>query len=74
MKTYVRWAMALLLLHAGPALAQTGSISGTVSLAGPAPAAKMLTVTKNQEVCGATVRSRELVVTAGKVAFAVASV
>src|SRR5688572_31065335 len=45
MRTTMPLATALLLMSAGPALAQTGSISGTVGLQGPAPAAKMLTVT-----------------------------
>ncbi|MBI4501690.1 MAG: hypothetical protein HY700_11070 [Gemmatimonadetes bacterium] len=70
----MRLASVLLLVNVGPALAQTGSISGTVSLEGPAPAAKMLAVTKNQEVCGTSVRSRDIVVTGGKLEYAVASV
>jgi plastocyanin len=64
----------VLVLNAGSVLAQAGSIAGTVSFAGPAPAARMLTVTKNKEVCGETVRSRDIVVTGGKLENAVVSV
>jgi plastocyanin len=67
-------ATALLLMGAGPALAQTGNISGTVGLEGPAPAARILTVTKNKDVCGETVRSHDIVVTGGKLEQAVVSV
>jgi plastocyanin len=59
---------------AASAQAQTGTIAGTVTLEGPVPPARMLTVTKNKEVCGETVRSRDIVVTGGRLAYAVASV
>jgi len=65
---------ALLFVTAGPALAQAGSISGTVTLQGPSPAARMLPVTKNKDVCGETVPSRDIVVTGGKLEYAVVSV
>jgi plastocyanin len=65
---------ALTFLASAPAASQTGTIAGTVSLEGAAPAIRSLTVTKNQDVCGQTVPARDLVVTGGKVAFAVVSV
>ena len=75
MRAFIRLAAAALAL-ASPAAApaQTGVISGTAILEGPAPVAKMLTVTKNKDVCGETVRSRDIVVAGGKLAYAVASV
>ena len=74
MTPLMRLATVLPVMVAGPALAQAGSISGSVRLEGPAPAARMLTVTKNQDVCGATVRSRDIMVTGGKLEYAVISV
>jgi plastocyanin len=67
-------ALPLVFVLPAPAWGQTGTIAGTVSLEGPAPAPKALTVTKNQDFCGPTVQARDLLVSAGKVAFAVASV
>jgi len=60
----------LVLVPAG-ALAQTGAVSGTVTLDGPAPAARTLEVTKNQEVCGESVPATDVVVENGNVAYAV---
>jgi plastocyanin len=73
-RTLTLLATGFMLMDAAPALAQTGTLSGTVGLEGPAPAAKMLVVTKNKEVCGETVRSRNIVVTGGKLEYAVVSV
>ena len=67
-------AVPLLLLVPAPAFPQTGTISGNVSLEGPTPVARALTVTKNQDVCGQIVRAQDLVVTGGKVAFAIVAV
>jgi plastocyanin len=67
-------SLPVLLLVAAPAVAQTGTISGTVSLEGVALAVRSLTVTKNRDVCGKTVQARDVVVSDGKVAYAVASV
>lgn len=65
---------AALLLAATPALGQTGTIRGTVSLEGTAPTPRTLTVTKNQDFCGPTVKANDLIVAGGKVAFAVIAV
>ncbi len=74
MTVAMRRAALLLVTWSAPGLAQTGTISGTVTLAGPAPPPRMLAVTKNQDVCGQTVRSREIMVAGGKLEYAVVSI
>ncbi|MFQ5680413.1 MAG: hypothetical protein ACE5HP_13265 [Gemmatimonadota bacterium] len=64
-------AWATLLLTAGAALGQGGTIRGTVSLAGAAPEDAVLRVTKDQAVCGETVPANRLLVKDGRVRFAV---
>lgn len=71
-----RVAVQLALLSAlgsvRPALAQTGTIAGTVYYSGPSPKAEQLRVTTDQEFCGETVASRQLEVQGRKVLYAVA--
>ena len=66
--------VVLLVLAPATALSQTGTISGTVRATGPIPAPRTLEVTKNPEVCGKSLRADDVVVSDGKVAFAIASV
>ncbi len=61
-------------LWPGIGLAQTGSISGTVRVEGTPPVPRLMEVTKNQVVCGDTIRARDVVVKHGRLAFAVASI
>ena len=60
-----------LLLLPLTALAQSGTISGSVRVEGPVPEPRLLQVTKNHDVCGDTLRARDIMVDAGKVASAV---
>jgi plastocyanin len=55
-------------------VAQTGTISGTVRVEGVVPAPRWLEVTKNQEVCGDSILALDVVVTDGRVGYAVASI
>ncbi|MBI4519643.1 MAG: carboxypeptidase regulatory-like domain-containing protein [Gemmatimonadetes bacterium] len=64
--------LGLLLIFAAVAHAQAGSVRGTVTLAGAAPAIGKLTVTKDQEVCGESLPSRAVVVADGRVQYAIA--
>lgn len=66
-------AVLFLILMAAGGAAQTGAIEGTVRFEGAAPPPEMLEVTKNQEVCGESIQSRQLVISNGRVAYAVAS-
>lgn len=55
-------------------LAQGGAIEGTIRYAGTAPEVRTIAVTKNQEFCGQTLLSRQLVVNDGNVQYAVVHV
>ncbi|MBI3078291.1 MAG: hypothetical protein HYY85_15100 [Deltaproteobacteria bacterium] len=57
------FTLAVAVWMAAPA--QAGTVSGSVKLQGSAPAAKKLTVNKDQQVCGKEKTSEELVVGAG---------
>lgn len=72
MKRWIGVALTFLFLAGGfalwpgdEAMAQTGTISGTVKLAGAPPAAKKLTVTKDTAKCGQEKLSEELIVGKG---------
>ncbi len=62
--------VVVLFLIPSAGLCQTGTISGTVRVEGSVPAPRLLEVDKNREVCGDTIRARDIVVSDGKVAFA----
>ncbi len=55
-------------------LAQGGAIEGTIRYDGAAPEVKTIAVTKNQEYCGQTLSSKQLMVNDGKVQYAVVHV
>ncbi|MFQ5703206.1 MAG: carboxypeptidase regulatory-like domain-containing protein [Gemmatimonadales bacterium] len=54
--------------------AQTGTVAGTVRVLGPVAPPDLITVTKNQDVCGKVLSARALLVNDGALAFAVVSV
>ncbi len=55
-------------------LAQTGSISGTVRVEGTPPVPRLMEVKQDREICGDTIRARDVIVNDGRLAFAVASI
>ena len=65
--------LAAVFLIPTSAVAQTGTIIGTVRVEGPVPAPRLIPVTKNQDVCGKMIGARELLVESGGVGFAIAS-
>jgi plastocyanin len=71
----VRLACGFLLLAAPSLAGSTGTLSGTVRLAGPAPKRPLLEVFKHEEVCGKGVPDDRLVVSGtGGVRWAVVTV
>ncbi len=73
LKVLARFGLPLVALPllAGQALAQAGVIRGTIDLAGAAPSAEAVPVTKDQDYCGETVPSHQLIVSEGRVQNAV---
>ncbi len=69
-----RTIAAALLVMPASLWSQTGTIRGTVRLSGSAPAPRVITVDKNPEVCGESLNARDVMVSGGNVAYAVASV
>lgn len=55
-------------------VAQTGTISGTVRIAGAVPVTRWLKVTKNNDVCGDSIRARDVVIKDQRLADAVIAV
>ncbi|MFQ5703209.1 MAG: carboxypeptidase regulatory-like domain-containing protein [Gemmatimonadales bacterium] len=58
----------------GTSLAQGGTIVGTVRYAAAEPEARVIAVTKNQDTCGETLLSKQLMVVGGRVQYAVVHV
>ncbi len=71
---FIAGMLAAVFLAPTSAVSQTGTIVGTVRIEGAVHAPRLITVTKNQDVCGEMIAAREVLVVKGGVAFAIASI
>ncbi len=66
-------AVALILVPAA-AMAQAGTIVGTVRVGGAVPAPRLIEIDKNRDVCGDNIAAQDLVVRDGDLAYAVVTI